>query len=149
MQYRLRTLLVILAIGPPILAVAWERRIQVLTNPFDVSFYIPDGLTPAAKARIRNRFAATNIMHSIAGYGALILYPTAVLLQGKVFSEWRNWRYPPEQTRLARASLIAALLLGTCVVTFFLTLPMRPQLHWTDFKSLQHFQEWSQNPNIP
>jgi len=149
MRYRLRTLLIILAIGPPILAIAWERRTQIISNPFDVSFYIPDGLTPAAKARIRNRFAMTNILHSLAGYCALILYPTAVLFQAKVLTKWRNWRHPPEQTPLAWVSLIAAILLGTCVVTFVLTLPMRPQLHSADFKSPQQFQEWLRNPKIP
>ena len=149
LRYKLRTLLIVLALGPPVLAVAWERRIQILNNPFDISFYIPETLTTVAKTRIRQQFAITNAIHSIAGFSTLLLYPTAVFLQAKVFSEWRDWRSPPRQTPFVWASVVAALLVGTCVVVFFLTLPMRPRLYATDFISPQLYLDWLHNPKVP
>jgi hypothetical protein len=80
MQFRLRTLMIFLTIAPPLIAVAWEHR------------------------ELRHRS-----VHSFIGIGCIVLYVTAVILQGIVLSQCRDWR-PPEDTRMTWISFAVAML---------------------------------------
>ena len=99
MQFRLRTLLLVVAIAPPLLATAWEYRHHRLPwNPF-----YP--------------------VHSSIGIGCLVLYPVAVILQGTVLSRWRSWRHPPKETALTWVAFAAAMLLGLFCILYLVTHP--------------------------
>src|SRR6187399_855383 len=102
MQFRLRTLLLIMAFAPPLLAVAWEYR-DLRLHPAIWNRHLP--------------------VHSCFGIGCLLLYPAAVILQGTVLSQWRDWRRPPRDTRLSRVAFAAAILVGLFCILYLLTDP--------------------------
>jgi|SRR5262245_37227068 len=132
MQYRLRTLMIVLALGPPILATAWTNREYLVDREYlveylvenrpDTGFYVPAG-SAAVEGYWRDRLAPIQALHSISGVGAVLLYPVAVMLQWAVFRRWRDWRQPPKQSALFWVAFGAALLVGTFFLVFFLTLP--------------------------
>src|SRR5687768_1304542 len=122
MRYRLRTLLIVMAFGPPLLATAWTNREYLLENRPDTGFYVP---ADRAKVEVywRKRLAPVQALHSISGVGAAVIYPVTVLLQWAVFRRWRDWRQPPKQSPLFWVAFAAALLMGIFFFVFFLTLP--------------------------
>src|SRR4029079_17260501 len=100
MQFRLRTLMIALTIGPPVLATAWMNREYFLENrPGATTFYIPAGLNPTAEAKLRQQLKLVKSLHSFSGAGAIVLYPVAVILQWAALSKWRNWKRPPKESR--------------------------------------------------
>jgi hypothetical protein len=124
MQFHLRTLMIFLTFGPPVLATAWVNREYLLENqPGTTTFYIPAGLNPTAEAKLRQRLKLVKTLHSISGAGAVVFYPAAVLLQWAALSKWRNWTRPPKESRWTWIAFAAAMLLGTCCLMFVLTHP--------------------------
>jgi hypothetical protein len=124
MQFRLRTLMIALTVGPPVLATAWTNREYFLgIQPETSKFYIPAGLNPTAEARLRQKLKLVKTLHSISGAGAVVFYPLAVILQWAALSKWRNWTRPPKESRWTWVAFAAAMLLGTFCLTFVLTHP--------------------------
>src|SRR6478735_6305832 len=142
MQFRLRTLMIVLAIGPPLLAIAWTNREYLQSSRYDPAIYIPRDLTPGADATARKQLASVRTLHFVAGAGAVVLFPVAIMLQWAVLSRWRNWRQPPKQTPLAWAAFAAALLAGTFVLVFFLTIVGPLWFSVEDFTSPDQYHSW-------
>jgi amino acid transporter len=122
MHYSLRTLLILLALGPPLLATAWTNREYLAENRPDMGFYVP-AENATVEGFWRKRLAPVQALHSLSGAGMVVLYPVAVMLQWAVFRRWRDWRQPPKQSPLFWAAFAAALLVGIFFLVFFLTLP--------------------------
>jgi hypothetical protein len=142
MHYRLRTLMIVLALGPPLLAVAWTNG-DALQG--DIEKVIPAGLRPESEARIRNQLKSNQTAHAFARAGAFIFYILTVYLLGsdlnnwrKGFSDYRNWTPPEGQW----ATVIASVLATISILIFFLTIPARPIIQRTDFASQRAYDNW-------
>lgn len=124
MQFRLRTLMIALTIGPPVLATAWTNREFLLGVQTETSkFYIPAGLNPTAEAKLRQKLKLVKTLHSISGAAAVVFYPAAFLLQWAALRNWRDWKRPPKETRWTWIAFAAAMLLGVCCLMFVMTHP--------------------------
>lgn len=142
MRYRLLTLLILMAVMPPVLATAWINRDYLLGRRSDLVNYIPAGLTRGSEAKARRQLASVRTLNYISGIAAMVLYPVVVLLQWKVLSKWRDWTRPPKQTPLAWVGLGVALLLAIFALTFFLTLAVPLRFDALDFTSPHEYERW-------
>lgn len=93
MRFRLSTLMIVLALGPPLATCPW--------------WFEKSGWT----------------VHSAAGAVAVATYPIAVLLLAAQFRRLpRHWlQEPPKYTSLALATIIFAALAAAACLVFFLT----------------------------
>ena len=124
MQFRLRTLMIALTIGPPILAILWANWEYLAKNrPGTSGFYIPANLNPLAEANLRRRLKLVRTLHSASGAATIVFYPAAVILQWIALRNWRNWRNPPKETKLTWIAFAAAMLLGASCLLFIYTHP--------------------------
>jgi hypothetical protein len=102
LRYQLRTLMILLAVGPPLLAVIWNRELLLAPKP------------PGTELEA---------LHNLAGRIACVSYPVAVILLGTMLRTMRHWWQPPKKTPLTWAALAAAGLAASFVLVYFLTFP--------------------------
>jgi hypothetical protein len=114
MRFHLRTLMILLAFGPPILAYAWTNQ-----ESMGSGFHAPSYRNPKAVERLER----VRTVHVISGVCAILLYPLAVLMQFEVFMRWRDWRELPERTPMSWAAMLVALLAFMSCAVFFFTFP--------------------------
>jgi hypothetical protein len=148
-RYSLRTLVIATAIGPPLLATVWTNRESLLALRAPVKVHIPARtsrreeakllpartsrreeakLLPARtgwreEAKLRAQASRREGWHWLAGAGAIVSYPVAVILLASVFGTMRHWRQPPKKTPLTWAALGASALSASFVLAYFLTFP--------------------------
>ena len=101
-RYKLRTLLIRLAVGPPLLAIIWNRELLLASQPPETQ---------------------REVLHNLAGRIAIVSYPVAVLLLASVFRTMRHWWQPPKKTPLTWAAIAVSALAASCVLMYFLTFP--------------------------
>jgi hypothetical protein len=141
MRYSLRTLVILMAIGPPILATVWTNRAlfqQVFDEPAasppkrvssPQSFRRPPRQAAARTTRrTPQRTAETDALaydelHFLSGACALVLYPLAVLLIGHTFLKSKDWSRPPRWTDSLRAAIVISILAALACLTYFLSDP--------------------------
>ena len=142
-QFSLRALLLLLAIGPPLLATVWTNR-DYLFQLWDA----PPLPRPSAPPRqpvfrppprpsrgpsvwtqpltAQQRTPEAEALHFLAGVAAAVLYPLAVVLMAGVFWTASSWRRPPRKFPLLFAAMLASLLATATFLTFVITHPHQP-----------------------
>jgi hypothetical protein len=144
-QFSLRTLLILLAVGPPLLATAWTHREALLAIQRPAEVYIPRHASATTAANLRIRAAQRQLLHYYAGACAVVFYPVAVILLASVLRTMRHWRRPPKKTPITWAALGASTLAACFVLLFYLTFPPPwGYTRWTEYFAAQR-QEQSQD----
>jgi hypothetical protein len=123
MRFRLLTLVIATAIGPPLLATAWATRESLLSAHSRAEVYIPASASPRMEAKLRAQAARRQEWHSLAGAGAVVSYPVAVILLASVLRTMRHWWEPPTKTPRAWAAVAVSALAATFVLVYFMTFP--------------------------
>ena len=151
-QYSLRSLMILLAVGPPLLGVGWSHR-DVWMQSWD-KFAAPATPPRASSAQRRPKFTntaklgrssveanreqaeiAAGELHSLAFAGMVVFYPLTVLLLGSAFCSPRSWRRSSKATPLIWSAIMTSAALAAAFVAFLATIPNE------DRSQVEYYQE--------
>ena len=158
-QFSLRSLLILLAVGPPVLATAWTHRDSLLQTldralaPVPPLAANPSRRQPlprqqyrqATQRPVRNPLGSPDqqtseqkeVLHFLSGVSAAVLYPLAVVLTAGVFWTASSWRRPPKKTPLLWAAMLASLSATAAFLMFVLTHPRQESASEAPFRDYE------------